>query len=86
MTEFRAMAMATSDAQKRAVEKYAQTEKGKQVRQGAVKKYLATEQGEQRLSEAQERFEQTDERKAYKRQWMKDYYQRKKAEKEQQSS
>lgn len=61
--------MSSSEAQKRAVEKYAQTEKGKEARLRAVKKHQATEHGQDVLKAAQERFEQTEARKAYRREW-----------------
>ena len=61
--------MATSDAQKRATEKYAKTEKGKLVRKKALDKYFSTEQGRQKLKEAQQRFEATEARKIYQREW-----------------
>ena len=61
--------MATSDAQKRATKKYAQTEKGKEARLNAVKKHQATEHGQEVLKAAQERFEASEKRKEYRRQW-----------------
>ena len=64
--------MATSDAQKRATKKYAQTEKGKEARLNAVKKHQATEHGQEVLKAAQERFEASEKRKEYLRQWHRD--------------
>ncbi|HEY9825018.1 MAG TPA: hypothetical protein V6D19_06200 [Stenomitos sp.] len=61
--------MSSSEAQKRAVEKYAQTEKGKEARLRAVQKHQATEHGQDVLKAAQKRFEQTEARKAYRREW-----------------
>jgi predicted metal-dependent phosphoesterase TrpH len=61
--------MATSDSVKRAMKKYAQTEKGKEARLKAVQKHQATEHGQEILKAAQERFEQTEARKAYRREW-----------------
>ena len=61
--------MAASDSEKRAMKKYAQTEKGKAARLKAVQKHQATEHGQEILKAAQERFEQTESRRAYKREW-----------------
>jgi hypothetical protein len=61
--------MAASDAEKRAMKKYAQTEKGNEARNEAVNRYQDTENGQEKLKAAQERFEQTEARKAYKREW-----------------
>jgi hypothetical protein len=61
--------MATSDAQKKAYEKYAATDKGQEARRKALEKFFATEHGKETLKAAQERFEASEERKAYKREW-----------------
>lgn len=61
--------MATSDAQKRAIKQYLDTEQGKAALHRAVEKYQSTEQGQQKLKEAQARFEATEKRKAYQREW-----------------
>lgn len=74
--------MATRDAQKRAFSKYAKSEKGKEALSKGAEKYQSTENGQQKIQEAQARFESTEARKEYKRKWMKDQYQKKKAEKE----
>lgn len=60
----------TSDAQRRAIERYKETEKGKAAQQRAVRRYLDTEQGQEALKRAQETFEASEQRKAYKREWM----------------
>lgn len=60
----------TSNAQRRAIERYKQTDKGKAAQQRAVKRYLETEQGQEALKRAQEAFEASEQRKAYKREWM----------------
>lgn len=64
MTEFRAIAMASSDAEKRAMKKYAETEKGKTARQEAVKRYQETEEGKAKLKEAQKKYTSSDKWKA----------------------
>lgn len=61
--------MATSDAQKRAFKKYAESEKGKEALNRGAEKYQSTEKGKEALKAAQERFEQTEARKAYRREW-----------------
>jgi hypothetical protein len=63
------MAMAASEAQKRAMKNYAETEKGQEARREAVERYQETEQGQAKLKEAQERFEASEKRKAYRREW-----------------
>lgn len=60
----------TSEAQRRAIERYKETEKGKAAQQRAVRRYLDTEQGQEALKRAQEAFEASEQRKAYKREWM----------------
>ncbi|WP_110989214.1 hypothetical protein [Acaryochloris thomasi] len=82
MQESGEKAMAASDAQKRATKKYVATEQGKEARKKASENYFSSEQGQQKLKEAQQKFESSEARKEYKRQWMKDYYKRKKAEKQ----
>jgi DNA-binding PadR family transcriptional regulator len=46
------MGMAASDAEKRAMKKYAQTEKGKEARKEAVNRYQDTEDGREKLEAA----------------------------------
>lgn len=73
--------MATSEAQKKAYEKYAQTENGKEARRDAVKRYLSTEEGSEKLDAAKKRYESKDETKKKKAEWARERYHRLKAEK-----
>jgi hypothetical protein len=75
-------AMATSDAQKRAMKNYAETEKGKEARSRAIDNYLATDEGKEKLAEAKKRYESKSETKAKKAKWARERYQRLKKEKQ----
>jgi hypothetical protein len=74
------MAMAASDAQKRANKNYAETEKGKEARSRAVSAYLSTDEGQAKLAEAKKRYEAKPETKEKKAKWARERYQRIKLE------
>ena len=73
--------MAASDAEKRAMKNYAETEHGKEARRQAVSRYQDTEEGREKLEEAKKRYEAKEETKAKKAKWAKNRYHRLKAEK-----
>jgi hypothetical protein len=75
------MVMAASDAEKRAMKKYAQTEQGKEARKEAVNRYQDTEDGREKLEAAKKRYEAKAETKAKKAEWARERYHRLKAEK-----
>jgi DNA-binding PadR family transcriptional regulator len=73
--------MAASDAQKRAMKNYAETEQGKEARRDAVSRYQDTPEGREKLEEAKKRYESKDETKVKKAKWARERYHRLKAEK-----
>lgn len=67
--EIGAMTMAASEAQKRAVKNYSQTDKGKEARLKAVQKHQATEHGQEVLKAAQDRYAASEKAKEAKRRY-----------------
>lgn len=74
--------MAATEAQKRAMKKYAETDQGAQARRDAVNRYQETPEGRERLEAAKKTYEAKPETKAKKAQWARERYHRLKAEKQ----
>lgn len=74
-----------SDALKKAIKRYKSTEQGKQKQQEAFERWAENnpEAYRQHIKKAQEKYEQKPDRKAAKAEWMREYRQRKKLEKQQ---
>jgi type III secretory pathway component EscR len=74
-----------SDALKRAIKRYKSTDQGKQKQQEAFERWVENNPDAYRdyVKKAQEKYEQKPERKAAKAEWMREYRQRKKLEKQQ---
>lgn len=72
----------TSEAQRKATEKYAQTEKGKKARREAVNRYQDTPEGRERLEVAKKTYEAKPETKAKKAKWARERYHKLKAQKQ----
>ncbi|MFB2834255.1 MULTISPECIES: hypothetical protein [Floridanema] len=74
--------MAT-DAQRKAIERYRQTEKGKQAQREAQERYAQTEEGKEALKRASKKYEaeNADARREYKRLKQREYRAKQKQEK-----